>query len=394
MNIIKYYNDPIYGNIFLDKYCDIVINHEFFQRLKDIKQLGLAYKVFPSVIHSRYEHSIGVAHLCKLAISKLKNDNKFITDKIVTLVTLAGLLHDVGHGPQSHLFDKILEKKIIMGDEKMIEHEERSIIIFQAIRNDSEELLNYLNEEDVKFISDMILGIIKDKSDPSNCLVELLNNKSSIFDLDKLDYLNRDTYYYYGIKNRINYLKFIENMRIESVNNSYELCYSFDLRDDFDELFRLRFENHYNIYQNINVKKWEKSFEDIFENNSIIDYILYGGFNIDKFCKLTDNSFKINSCNYNILKEPFQNYDIFKIRKRIENTNLFCDEYSFDHGCKEENPLNKINFYLNGSIFKILVNENKNYQETYKYLYYKNTEENKKNLNKFIIIYNRLSFLR
>ena len=67
-----------------------------------------------------------------------------------------------------------------------------------------------------------------------------------------------------------------------------------------------------------------------------------------------------------------------KSEKRLENTNLFCDEYSFDHGCKEENPLNKINFYLNGSIFKILVNENKNYQENYKYLYYKNTEENKK----------------
>ena len=391
---MKIYNDPIYGIINLDEFCDIVINHDFFQRLKNIKQLGLVYKVFPSVIHSRYEHSIGVAYLCKLAISKLKNDNKFITDKVVTLVTLAGLLHDVGHGPQSHLFDKILEKKIYFNEGKIYEHEYRSIKIFEKIRNDNEVLSNYLNDEDVKFISDMILGNVVNKSNKFDCLIELLNNKSSIFDLDKLDYLNRDTFYYNGIKNRINYLKFIENMRIESVNNSYELCYSFNLKDDFNDLFRLRFENHFNIYQNINVKKWEKSYEDIFENNSIIDYILYGGFNIDKFCKLTDNSFKINSCNYNILKEPFQNYDIFKIRKRIENTNLFCDEYSFDHGCKEENPLNKINFYLNGSIFKILVNENKNYKETYKYLYYKNTEENKKNLNKFIIIYNRLSFLR
>lgn len=394
MSKIKSYDDPIYVNIFLDKYSDIVIKHEFFQRLKDIKQLGLAYKVFPSVTHSRFEHSIGVAYLCKLAITKLKEEYEFITNKLVILVTLAGLLHDVGHGPQSHLFDQILEKKIIMGDEKMIEHEERSIIIFQAIRNDSEELLNYLNEEDVKFISDMILGIIRDKSDPSNCLVELLNNESSIFDLDKLDYLNRDTYYYYGIRDKINYLKFIENMRIEKVNDSYELCYSYDLKDDFDDLFRLRFENHFNIYQNINVKKWEKSFEDIFEDNNIIDYILYGGFNIDKFCKLTDNSFKIDSCRYNILEEPFQNYDIFKIRKRLENTNLFCDEYTINHGCKEQNPLNKINFYLNGSIFKIVINDNKNYQENYKYLYYKNTEENEKNKNRFIIIYNRFSFLR
>ena len=76
----------------------------------------------------------------KKEITKLKEDNEFITDKIVTLVTLAGLLHDVGHGPQSHLFDKILEKKIYFNEDKIYEHEYRSIIIFQAIRNDSEEL--------------------------------------------------------------------------------------------------------------------------------------------------------------------------------------------------------------------------------------------------------------
>ena len=168
---MKIYNDPIYGIINLDKFCDIVINHDFFQRLKEIKQLGLVYKVFSNVIHSRYEHSIGVAHLCKLAITKLKEDNEFITDKIVTLVTLAGLLHDVGHGPQSHLFDKILEKKIYFNEDKIYEHETRSIKIFEKIRNDSEVLLNYLNEEDVKFISDMILGNVVNKSNKFDCLI-------------------------------------------------------------------------------------------------------------------------------------------------------------------------------------------------------------------------------
>ena len=112
----------------------MIIEHPYFQRLKDIKQLGLAYKVYENVIHSRFEHSIGVAYLCKLAISKLKKDNDFISEKLVILVTLAGLLHDIGHGPSSHLFDNILEKKIIMMDEKMLDHENRSIKIFEAIR--------------------------------------------------------------------------------------------------------------------------------------------------------------------------------------------------------------------------------------------------------------------
>ena len=246
MDISKKYNDVIYGSIYLDIFCDMIIEHPYFQRLKDIKQLGLAYKVYENVIHSRFEHSIGVAYLCKLAISKLKKDNDFISEKLVILVTLAGLLHDIGHGPSSHLFDNILEKKIIMMDEKMLDHENRSIKIFEAIRNDNEFLLNYLNDDDVKFISDMILGNVGSKINASDCLIELLNNKSSIFDLDKLDYLNRDTYYYNGIKNKINYNKFIENMKIVNNNDSYELCYSYELKNDFENLFSLRFSNHFN----------------------------------------------------------------------------------------------------------------------------------------------------
>jgi HD superfamily phosphohydrolase len=391
MNISKKYNDVIYGSIYLDIFCDIIIEHPYFQRLKDIKQLGLAYKVYENVIHSRFEHSIGVAYLCKLAISKLKKDNDFISEKLVILVTLAGLLHDIGHGPSSHLFDNILEKKIIMMDEKMFDHENRSIKIFEAIRNDNEFLLNYLNDEDVKFISDMILGNVGSKINASDCLIELLNNKSSIFDLDKLDYLNRDTYYYNGIKNKINYNKFIENMKIVNNNDSYELCYSYELKNDFENLFSLRFSNHFNIYQNVNVKKWEKSFEDVFDKSDEINKFLSSDFDIDKFCKLTDSNFKLNKCNYLILGKPFQNYQISKISKKLENTNLFCDEFTINHGSKEENPVNKITFFLNDSIFKLMNYNNKRYQENYKYLYYEDNKQNKKNLNKFIKIYNLLS---
>lgn len=391
MDISKKYNDVIYGSIYLDIFCDMIIEHPYFQRLKDIKQLGLAYKVYENVIHSRFEHSIGVAYLCKLAISKLKKDNDFISEKLVILVTLAGLLHDIGHGPSSHLFDNILEKKIIMMDEKMLDHENRSIKIFEAIRNDNEFLLNYLNDDDVKFISDMILGNVGSKINASDCLIELLNNKSSIFDLDKLDYLNRDTYYYNGIKNKINYNKFIENMKIVNNNDSYELCYSYELKNDFENLFSLRFSNHFNIYQNVNVKKWEKSFEDVFDKSDEINKFLSSDFDIDKFCKLTDSNFKLNKCNYLILGKPFQNYQISKISKKLENTNLFCDEFTINHGSKEENPVNKITFFLNDSIFKLMNYNNKRYQENYKYLYYEDNKQNKKYLNKFIKIYNSIS---
>ena len=120
----------------------------------------------------------------------------------------------------------------------------------------------------------------------------------------------------------------------------------------------MRFENHYNIYQNINVKKWEKSFEDIFEDNNIIDYILYGGFNIDKFCKLTDNSFKINSCRYNILEEPFQNYDIFKIRKRLEKDRrkLYLESVAEKVDKGQKNWYVPHNHATRGQVLELLIN--------------------------------------
>ena len=253
----------------------------------------------------------------------------------------------------------------------------------------------YLNEDEVKFIKDMILGNVEDKSNPRDCLIELLNNKSSIFDLDKLDYLNRDTYYYNGIKNKINYNKFIDNMKIVSVNNLYELCYSYELKNDFDNLFSLRFENHFNIYQNVNVKKWEKSFEDKFNESNVIEKFFNDGFDIDEFCNLTDSFFKLNKCDYIILGKSFQNFQMNKISNELKNTNLLCDEYIINHGCREENPVSKIIFYLDDSVFKLINNNNrKRYQEIYKYLYYKDNKENNKNLNRFNKIYNKLSFLR
>ena len=84
-------------------------------------------------------------------------------------------------------------------------------------------------------------------------------------------------------------------------NDSYELCYSYELKNDFENLFSLRFSNHFNIYQNVNVKKWEKSFEDVFDKSDEINKFLSSDFDIDKFCKLTDSNFKLNKCNYLIL---------------------------------------------------------------------------------------------
>jgi putative nucleotidyltransferase with HDIG domain len=385
MYILETYNDSIYGVFQLDEICDYVIKHEYFQRLRNIKQLGLSYKVFQNAIHSRYEHSIGVAYLCKLAGIQLNLD-----EKLVKLVTLAGLLHDIGHGPQSHLFDSYL-KNIFYDDKEYYEHEVRSVEIFKKMREDSEFLRYNLNEEEVIYICDMILGNTGEKLLKERCIIEILNNKKSKIDLDKLDYLNRDTHYYdYSIK-KLDYLGIINSLRIININGLYELCYSYELKSEIDELFERRFNNHYNIYQNLEVKIWELSYLDhLSQYENEIKNIFSNNFNIDNFCKLTDDIFKINKCDYKSFGESFQNKSEFTIASLLRNTSLICKDFTVNHGSRDKNPVNDIIFYGKNNIIIRIEENNKNYEENYKYLCYKDDSDVKNNLEKYSKIYNEL----
>ena len=87
-----------------------MLDHETFkivEQLKDIKQLGVCYHVFPGASHNRFEHSIGVYHLSKQYMNILNRNWEF-TEREITCISIAGLVHDIGHGPFSHLFDEII----------------------------------------------------------------------------------------------------------------------------------------------------------------------------------------------------------------------------------------------------------------------------------------------
>jgi HD superfamily phosphohydrolase len=94
--------DAIYGHIVLDNYVWDFIDTPQFQRLRNLKQLGNCHYVFPSATHSRFEHSIGVAYLSNKLYNHLSDSDR----PYERCVTLAGLCHDLGHGPFSHLFDR------------------------------------------------------------------------------------------------------------------------------------------------------------------------------------------------------------------------------------------------------------------------------------------------
>lgn len=168
----KIVNDPVWG--FIDLNSGLVfdlIEHPYFQRLRRIRQLGLTSLVYSGANHTRFEHSIGAMYLVRTAVQVLRDKGVEITDEEEEGVTVAILLHDLGHGPFSHA----LEESIVKG----ISHEELSLLFMQD-----------LNEEFGGKL-DLAIRIFLDQY-PKHFLHLLV---SSQLDMDRLDFLKRDSFY-------------------------------------------------------------------------------------------------------------------------------------------------------------------------------------------------------
>ena len=168
----KIINDPVYGFITLNKGILLeIIDHPFFQRLSRIKQLGLTYMVYPGAHNTRFHHAIGAAYLMKQALQTLKDQGKKISNDEELGVTLAILLHDIGHGPFSHA----LEKSFLHN----IDHEAVSLLFMENLNQSFNGSLSTAIE------------IFKDDY-PKKYLHKLV---SSQLDMDRLDYLKRDSFF-------------------------------------------------------------------------------------------------------------------------------------------------------------------------------------------------------
>lgn len=172
INKHKIINDPVYGfiklpyNIVFD-----LIEHRYFQRLRRIRQLGMTHYVYPGANHTRFQHAIGAMHLMGLAIDVIRSKSHEITDHEAEAVTIAILLHDIGHGPFSHS----LEHSLIKG----VSHEDIGLM-FMEILND---------EYNGKLTT--AIQIFQNKY-PKQFLHQLV---SSQLDMDRLDYLKRDSFF-------------------------------------------------------------------------------------------------------------------------------------------------------------------------------------------------------
>ncbi len=172
MKEAKIINDPVFGFIKIPRGLLYgIVEHPLFQRLNRINQLGLASVVYPGARHTRFQHSLGAFHLMSEAIISLQQKGIFIFDTEAEAVQAAILMHDIGHGPFSH----VLEDTLIHG----ISHEEISLMMMEEINEHFNGQLN------------LAISIFKGDY-PKNFLHQLI---SSQLDMDRLDYLRRDSFY-------------------------------------------------------------------------------------------------------------------------------------------------------------------------------------------------------
>lgn len=172
LNKKKILNDPVFGFITIPH--DIVfdvIEHPWFQRLRRIKQLGLTYLVYPGALHTRFHHAIGAMGLMQEAIKVLQDKGHEITEEERLGVYIAILLHDIGHGPFSHALEYSIVNKI--------EHEQLSLLFMEKLNQDFDGKL------------DTALRIFKDEY-PKKFLHQLVSGQ---LDVDRLDYLKRDSFF-------------------------------------------------------------------------------------------------------------------------------------------------------------------------------------------------------
>ena len=192
MKVQKIINDPVYGFITIPSGILFqLMEHPYFQRLRRIKQLGLTDYVYPGALHTRFHHALGALHLMIQAIEVLKSKGVKITKKEAEAVQIAILLHDIGHGPISHA----LEHTILN-----IHHEELSLLFMEELNKEFKGKLS------------MAIQIFCNKY-PKKFLHQLV---SSQLDMDRMDYLNRDSYFTGVSEGVIGYDRIIKMLNVKN----------------------------------------------------------------------------------------------------------------------------------------------------------------------------------
>jgi HD superfamily phosphohydrolase len=367
--------DNIHGYIDLDPIASAIVNTDIFQRLRNIHQTGVLYLVFPTATHTRFEHSIGTYHLAKQMITMIatKQPELKVTDEIITLVSIAGLCHDLGHLLFSHLFDDSFIETLpninmIKTNTSHWCHENRSISLLNYI---VEKHKISLNKDQLKVIADLInpkesdYNKWKPKYMIGRWIFQIISNPLNSIDVDKFDYLTRDTMAV-GLKLGFDYSRIMSDARVIENNGKTMICYSSQCSEDIYHMFFIRYRLHRQIYNHKAVKAIEiliiQLLFELEKEMNISEYIM----DPEKMILLTDN-FVMSSHMFTkneIVKNIISNINM-RILPKMVYQEISLNNIEFDINKLEDqfkgmyqvvrfkvgyvggnkNPLNKIYFY-------------------------------------------------
>ncbi|MDM1346713.1 HD domain-containing protein [Myroides marinus] len=191
INKLKILNDPIYGFVTIpNSLVYDLIEHPYFQRLRRISQMGVSYLVYPGAHHTRFHHALGCMHLMQKAVQVLRFKSVSISEEEENALYVAILLHDIGHGPFSHA----MEESIVEG----VHHEEISILF-----------MNRLNKE-FNGKLDLAIKIFKGEYH-RKFMLQLISGQ---LDMDRMDYLKRDSFYSGVAEGNINSERLIQMLNV------------------------------------------------------------------------------------------------------------------------------------------------------------------------------------
>lgn len=286
----KLFGCNIHDSIRVNPMALQIINTPEFQRMRCIKQLALCHHVYPSATHTRFEHSIGVYHLAGRMVDKIMinyPDKEYfipefeekikLTPLIAECIKIGALCHDIGHGPFSHIFDDYLLKGSTHENK---DHEIRSCLIVEMLCK--RVLFNELDDKHISFIK----SIINPTDKHCGALYQIVSNNLNGIDVDKFDYLLRDTKNL-GLSTSFNPNRLINEFIVDNDGN---IAYPKHCYLDIYEMFHTRYLMHKKVYCHKTVKLVELMLGNIFVRVDNIFGISKSIDDMSKFCQLTDET--------------------------------------------------------------------------------------------------------
>lgn len=327
----KVFRDPIHGYIKVNHQIiwELIQTREI-QRLRRIHQLGGNFQVYHTAEHSRFSHSLGVYEIIRRMVNEIASLHTYLSEEEQVIMMVAGLLHDLGHGPFSHFFETLIKQK----------HEEISIKI---ILSPSSQVNQVLSQYDFQ-LPDHIAKILA-HTHPNPLLNEII---SSQLDADRMDYLLRDAYETGTSYGRFDLERILRTMRVVDSH----LCLKESGIHSIEDYIMARYHMYWQVYLHPDAKSFEILIQKLFERYEEIRSVykiddlefFYAPFDLEKFHRMDENYF------YAIISKllDFEDVYIRDLADRILNRRLYdwMRDYSYEEAEQVKEMIKKRNLPL------------------------------------------------